>query len=262
MFMKIFKASLLIGAVLVGISSCKKAEEDNDTQSAVDNSICEGEFMALPPLINAIGIEEEGVSTKSGACPAVSLSAYKKFPLVMTLDYGSGCYDSVDNKYRKGKIFIQFNGPWDTTKSSVSISFDKYYVNNINFDGVITIAKNNFSLTTTVTEGKCKTSDWELSWSATRSLTWLEGFLTPKDKTDDVFAYQGNSSGTNREGKKYTTEITSTLVKRNSCKWIEKGTVKIIPEGKAERILDYGDGTCDNKANLTINGNTFKFDLN
>ena len=261
MIMKKLSIVLIIASIAFVFNSCKKAEEDNDTQSAVDNSICEGEFMSIPPLINSIGIDEEGLSTKGGGCPSKSLSQYKKFPTTLTIDYGTGCQDSIENKFRKGKIKALFSGPWDTTTASVTISFENYYVNNINFDGVIVISKKGMALTTTVTDAKCKTSDFEIKWSATRTISWIDGFKTLKDKTDDVFTYAGNSSGTNRDGKKYTSEIITTLVKRNSCQWIESGIVKIVPEGKAERSVNYGDGTCDDKATLTINGNTFNFSL-
>jgi hypothetical protein len=56
--------------------------------------------------------------------------------------------------------------------------------------------------------------------------------------------------------------VTVPVEKRASCTWITKGRIDLTPEGLATRTVDYGDGTCDDKATLTINGNTFQFQMN
>ncbi len=33
-----------VGAIALTLNSCKKEDPDTETQSAVDNSVCEGEF--------------------------------------------------------------------------------------------------------------------------------------------------------------------------------------------------------------------------
>jgi hypothetical protein len=38
--------------------------------------------------------------------------------------------------------------------------------------------------------------------------------------------------------------------------------MELTPEGKSKRIIDFGNGNCDNKATITIDGNKFQFDLN
>jgi hypothetical protein len=48
------------------------------------------------------------------------------------------------------------------------------------------------------------------------------------------------------------------LVKKGDCKWIVSGQFEIVPEGLSARSVDFGDGTCDNKAKVTINGNVFE----
>jgi len=53
----------------------------------------------------------------------------------------------------------------------------------------------------------------------------------------------------------YTVEITRPLIEYNNFKFFVQGTVTTTTQTKTA-VLDYGDGTLDNKATLTINGVT------
>jgi hypothetical protein len=46
--------------------------------------------------------------------------------------------------------------------------------------------------------------------------------------------------------------MTSALIVALNCRWIEKGTIEFKPGGKLTRMVDYGNGNCDNKATVTI----------
>ncbi|MBL7883620.1 MAG: hypothetical protein JNL69_06100, partial [Bacteroidia bacterium] len=59
---KIFSISIIaIGVTLFTLNSCKKDEPDTETQSAVDNNICETEFTKMMPRVNDFGINEQGI---------------------------------------------------------------------------------------------------------------------------------------------------------------------------------------------------------
>ena len=45
------------------------------------------------------------------------------------------------------------------------------------------------------------------------------------------------------------------------CRFITYGTVLIQAEGRPDAVLDFGDGTCDPEATITINGETYKIRL-
>ena len=51
------------------------------------------------------------------------------------------------------------------------------------------------------------------------------------------------------------------LRREMGCRWITKGQQTIKIDGKKDRTVDYGDGTCDNKAKLIIDGNEFEFSM-
>jgi hypothetical protein len=85
--------------------------------------------------------------------------------------------------------------------------------------------------------------------------------LGKTDEADDVISITGNSSGKNRLGRTFTTDITSGLIKRSDCKYITSGTLELTPEGLRTRTVDFGNGTCDDDATFTVNGQTISFKL-
>ena len=37
-----------------------------------------------------------------------------------------------------------------------------------------------------------------------------------------------------------------------NCRWISSGAIEVKPEGKLKRMVDYGAGSCDASATITI----------
>jgi hypothetical protein len=263
---------LLAGATTLVFFGCKKEESDTETQSAVDNSICEGEFMRIMPTVNSIAITESGVkrlgapsngNTTSATCPMITVTNPNQFPgATLTIDYGTGCVDSTDGKTRRGSISAVFSDSWDSVGCVITISLNNFYVNNIHYEGTVKLTRNSlYSFTTDVLNGKCTTTSWVIDWASTRTVSQTAGMSTT-NPSDDVFSISGNANGVNRNGLAYTVNITQDLIKAQNCAHISKGVLELTPSGKATRTVDFGDGTCDNQATLTINGNTFTFTMN
>jgi hypothetical protein len=47
--------------------------------------------------------------------------------------------------------------------------------------------------------------------------------------------------------------IQTPLLKAVDCQWIKQGSILITPSNKPVRLLDYGNGNCDNQATITVN---------
>ena len=131
--------SFIYGSLILSISvlsnSCKKAAVDTESQSAVDNSQCEAEYMTILPNVNGYAIKEQGIKKMdAGSCPAVTVTPADTitFPKTMVIDYGAGCADtSLDGKLRKGKIIAVFNKRWKYAGCTVNITFENYEVNSL-----------------------------------------------------------------------------------------------------------------------------------
>ena len=276
---RLVSVGLVLFIFAIVVNSCKKDRPDNDTQSSVDNSICEGEFSRIFPQTNHIAVNDSGVQ-KTGlpvpfnSCPDYwidSLDIANGFPITMWMFFGTdndgdslyetGCAGS-DGKTRQGIIKAVFSGPWHQAGSTVTMYLKNYYVNSLKFDGSVAVTNNGNSFTQTVSNGKCTNgTEWTILWSSTRTIAIQVGdTLNP---LDDISTVSGNASGTDRNSKEFSVEIDASnpLVKAASCPYIGKGIQTIKLAGKKDRIINYGDGTCDNKAKLTIDGNEFEFTL-
>lgn len=217
-----------------------------------------------------------------------------KWPRLMTI-----CYDTLfeeasgkktykpdgiqgdDQKTRKGTLRCLVYKPWNGDDAFMKIyknvvsnnpttipdlkGMDNYTVNGIKYEAdEIKIEKETYYVNNIkvdkkrlkVVGGKCSTALWNIQWSTERTVN-TENAGQP----DEVITVSGTASGVSRLGLGYTTTITSPLVKYTDCAYIGKGTIEITPSGKEPRIIDYGDGTCDNKATLTIKGVKFSFNL-
>lgn len=262
----LFLSVLAVSIVALTFNSCKKDKPDTETQSAVDNNICESEFTKVMPTVNGFGIKENGVRSIETVCPAITIdsSATNGWPRILTIDYGTGCTDSIDGKIRKGKVICKFYSRWNTIPSKVKVTLLNYYVNNVSYaaDSITISHDAATTFTNTIYKGKCTGSNWNLEWAATRTTSQTAGSNTPLDPYDDVFQITGNADGKNRNGLAYKINITSAIIKRSSCSWIESGKMDLTPDGMATRTVDFGTGVCDNQATLTINGNTFTFSMN
>ena len=261
--------ALLFTASVIYVG-CKKDDlADTDTTSSTDNSLCEGEFMRVMPTVNKIAIDEPGVhrvpfSAAVQSCPTVTVSTPNQFPLVMTIDYGmTGCTDSVDGKVRKGRMIVGMDRPWDSVGCVMTIMLDSFYVGAIHFEGTTTITRtdtNAFSMV--LNDGHCSkggATPWDIDWNTNKTVTWISG--SSSSSNTQIIEVRGSNSGTDRNGQAFTANITTPIIRDMSCSWITEGVVELTPTGKPTRTIDFGDGNCDNRGTIMIEGNTFEFTM-
>jgi hypothetical protein len=85
-------------------------------------------------------------------------------------------------------------------------------------------------------------------------------FLTKNLLIDDEYTITGNGSGINRKGNAYTLTIQNPLIVKMACKYITQGIIEFVNSKKTLEI-DYGNGSCDDDATITINGVTYNIKL-
>ena len=262
------------------INSCEKEQTDTDTQSSVDNSIAEGEFCRVFSQTHGIAVNNSGVQRNSvdipipaGGCPDYYVDSLDAtaFPVTLWLYFGTdtdgdGIYETGctgnDGKVRQGMIEAVFDKPWHLPGSGLTMTLHNYYVNGIKFEATISVSKTLTSYTQTVQNGKAsKGSEWSILWNSTRTLTADIG--VPSNPFDDVLTVTGTANGTDRNGKTFSVDIDANnpLISKMGCPYIVKGRQTVKIQGKTDRVIDYGDGTCDNIAKIIINGNEFEFKL-
>lgn len=217
---------------------------------------------------NAGGIGSEVLSGANGVdtirCFTVTytqLSAPARFPLKVVIDFGAGC-TGRDGRTRKGKIVIVYTGPLFIPGNSTTTSFEGYTVNNVTVEGTHKISNNSTpnikSFKVMVIGAKLSKENGNFTqWNSEKTISQTEGLGTPLFPLDDAFKLEGGANGAVKKGDKFfqwSTIITEPLVKKFTCRWIAKGVVVMQKSNAPVAELNYGTGSCDNKATLTING--------
>jgi hypothetical protein len=253
-------------AALITLSACKKDNDNNsDTDTTVtlasSGSASQSIYDDAFDVITTEG-ETSNVNGRVETCATVTLSPADTttFPKTMTIDFGSGC-TSANGITRKGKIIATLSGKIRKSGTTTSVSFSNYYVNNYHVEGTYSITTNSgngngINYTTAVSGGKITWPDgatW-YNYSGTHTLAQTSGIGTATF-TDDVYSWTGGFTTSSSAGKSLTVSITSPLIKSMSCKNIISG-VQAFTYNVISGTINYGDGTCDNQATLTVGNKT------
>jgi len=202
-----------------------------------------------------------------GETPVVTIdTAATGYPITITIDYGTGI-ETDHGKVISGTVKIVMNGDKNTDGSTREITFTKCAVDTIGINGTCiekfigdntTTRKitNNSDVTFTITGGAT------LVRKGTETSEWLSGVSTPQDRSDDKVIINGAITVDNTtDNVSYSRTITNGLIKLGDCRYIVSGTVEYKQAGTVIGTLDYGNGTCDNVATLTVGGTTTEVTL-
>jgi hypothetical protein len=203
----------------------------------------------------------EGVNSGNLSCAIYSLddTVPGEYPKTLSLDFGTGC-TSVDGVLRTGKLTYVFSGPLLFPGTTASVTFTNYTVNGYGIQGTYNIANTSsdstgISISTQVINGIITYPDaTNYHYSHNRTYTMIAGSSTVFDISDDVYSVTGNSSFSNSEGSSivWTIATASPLIKAVSCHYISKGIVNFVYNQSVNGSIDFGDGTCDNAATITV----------
>lgn len=273
------KYSYLAFALLFLFFACSEDEEDlpketqENTTTSEDYSLADNLFEGVGDVAdqaeknNEDYLEGGKVGSYLGACVTISFdTVITSSTNKITIDFGTDGCTGRDNRVRKGKVFVDYDGRYRDSGTVITTTFEDYFVDDhqilgervvinqgtnsdgnkhfdINIDGSIVKPNNGGTII----------------YKSNRTRTWVEGESTILNWLDDVYEITGTAEGTNSAGLDFTAEITSPFVVKLSCPWVVEGVFELSPDGLNVRTFDFGDGTCDAKANLTV-GN-FSIDL-
>lgn len=250
---------LAILAATVTFTSCQKENLDaKKPATATNTSISD---IADSEISNAIEVAE--LSFKNEGCATVTRDM-NSMPHVLTIDYGTtGCV-ARDGKRRQGQLVITFDqANFDVPGVNVVSTFNNYYLGGKQLIGTSTKHNDGYNsshhLTYTVTSHTQiiePNNGGSSNEDAQQVYEILAGTGTPTT-SDDIHSITGSSSGTDLSGNYYAESITSPIIKKRDpgCSlFFIQGIVVNQTAGQAVRTMDYGNGSCDNLATLTVNG--------
>lgn len=182
----------------------------------------------------------------------------------ITIDFGDENCLCNDGRERRGKILINHYGTYWNGPVEIDYAFDNYFVDDNQLIGTKNVLRtindegNRYS--EIIVEGAIILADdaGTITWNAERNREVIEGSDT-RTKIDDKIEVTGFSNGTLVDGTVITCEITTPLIRicEPGCfRYFVSGVRTIVKGEEPEITIDYGDGTCDNLADITKDGVT------
>ena len=188
-------------------------------------------------------------------CLTVTVSSENGIKFI-TLDFGLGC-ELNNGNIVSGMIHLSYGIPQNETRT-INYSFENFTFNDKGIEGGGTIfrERSNASgnpqstfhknIVITHPNGIIATID------GNRVREWIEG-VGSGTWEDNVFSVTGNWSTNFSNGHSRSALVTEALRRETICPFFVSGLVEVT-RNETIGVLNFGDGTCDNLAILTVNG--------
>ncbi len=182
----------------------------------------------------------------------------------ITIDFGDENCEGADGKLRRGKIIITRSGFYWTSVVTATYAFEDFFVDENQLVGTKTYTgafnEDGTYASSFVTNGQIILADeaGTITWNSERNRLITEGADT-WGFADNRVEVTGSSNGVSADGSSFSSEITEALVRiyAEGCfRFYVSGIVEIVKADGTEIQINYGDGTCDNLAEVTIDGVT------
>lgn len=190
---------------------------------------------------------------------------------IRTIDFGTTGCAVFNGAVLKGKLIVSGSLNYLAQNQTLSYSFDGFKYNDIAITGNKTVTRSIQATTLLQTPHPVATITLDLTATypngnvynrvGSRTREMVEGFTTPAIRIDNVFKVTGSWT-TNAPNGNRSVSISSPLKIVIACQYkLVEGTITLVKNNN-NAVINYGDGTCDNQATISINGgpaNAFTF---
>lgn len=254
--------SLFMAGLCTALFACNRQTVTDDTATITnDDSAAENAFYDMKVAGDAAGTQEtsklksfeKGLKDSCITVKVIDFDSISKKGKV-ELDFGSTNCTCKDGKQRRGKIEVEYKPANTLIGSEVVYTPNQYFVNDYGISGKKSVKiEAPYSWRIHVENGVVTKPDGKtITWSSDRVRKMVAGTSTLLDPTDDSYEVTGTSSGKNSAGNEYSFETETPLLFSYGCQYITSGKLKIKRSGKKDAVVDYGDGTCDDKGTVTV----------
>jgi len=250
-------------AFLISFLSCQKAQrdEDNAVNTCEDISLAQTIYADAYKQIRIAALNAEGISdadttlTSIYGCEEIKVDTVSNTRKII-IDYKYiGCEGLGAARY--GRILADFFGKFGEEGSAVDITFSNYFYEKYEVNGTIRVIFKERNSTDQevhtfyLQSGVIYDGSATITWTA--SQTWTINSTGKKE----VYSFTGNSNGINRKGNSFKSDITVANEMIENCLFVGKGKLEVEVKNLSLRRLDYGNGSCDRNADVTINGSVY-----
>ncbi|MBI1267133.1 MAG: hypothetical protein GC193_06860 [Cryomorphaceae bacterium] len=254
---KTIHIAIISSALILG---CKK-DQNTDDASAASNEVtfmvAEKSFSDDIEHITKSGFIDTNCAGEGflASCVTVTDSGEDEYPRTIILDYGDGCVGPGGNM-RSGTIHITLTNDMSEIGATRTVTFQDFAFNSKQLSGnrITTRVANTtdgepqFTRSVDMTITHINTIERHF----TENIVWTSGYDT-EACGDNVFTITGSGYIVRPSGAVVNRTISIPLVRDFICGYTVSGVVTIdAPNGV--RIIDFGNGTCDDEATVIFNG--------
>ncbi len=274
---------------------------NEETSTATDNNTAEHIVSDMTAIAAQSSDGTSGLASyrstsdyEGGAICGLSCATVTRSGQIITITFnGSAC---LDGKTRTGSIIINYSGSapgavhYRDPGFSCTVTTSNYVVNGFQVNVV------NKTITNTTPTGFnpavtnetwsiaadvniVRPSGGTINWNCNRTKTLLNtsdtsiyhgsgtGSMRPITWSKARVGLTGSANGTSANGNTFSASVVSQLIRDfGQCNIsgfvpLIQGTLDFTPAGHPTRVIDYGNGTCDLDATITVNGVTTHFTL-
>ena len=193
----------------------------------------------------------------------ISLNADSTDQDTLIINFGEENYLHLGH-LKRGEIISIYNKFIYNSNSQITTTFNNFYINNNLIQGKMYLENNGsnqngfpeFSLT--VDSMSIYTNNGSIDISNGNYIKQLvSGYNTQYQYLDNIYKLTGNAQGNSSNNNNFSLEISDSLNMNLSCFEsssciITEGTSRLIPDGYEERIINYGNNSCDCDINAVI----------
>lgn len=174
------------------------------------------------------------------------------FPKTITIDYGDGI-TLRNGRVISGIVTIVVSALPRTDGAMREFTYQNFKVDSIGiagykkvvFSGESGVSRkfdHEYDLNFTFAD------ETEVSCVGNKTKEWVEGLDTSYDRADDKIHITGQDVFVDSENNEFKKEIADYLLRLGTCKFIVSGVVVYSQNSEEFARVDFGDGTCDDKA--------------
>ena len=203
----------------------------------------------------------------------ISLNADSTDQDTLIINFGEENYLHLGH-LKRGEIISIYNKFIYNSNSQITTTFNNFYINNNLIQGKMYLENNGsnqngfpeFSLT--VDSMSMYTNNGSIDISNGNYIKQLvSGYNTQYQYLDNIYKLTGNAQGNSSNNNNFSLEISNSLNMNLSCFEsssciITEGTSRLIPDGYEERIINYGNNSCDCDINAIIGEDTHPIIIN
>ncbi len=274
-----FKTHKIVSATLIAavffLNSCKKEETlVNDSTDNLAAAVVESQMAMNTTMFKMQSLLPKLIAQKTGSfknegligemdCATITIDSSSS-PFIAYFDFGlTGCRGS-DGIFYSGNVTAQFiNENMDQPGDWFSFNFRNFRQDTVVMNGDMRFTYNGINgngneTTTLYFNVRSNTSSNAIPINGEntfQSETFLRDSTT---SSDDQVRITGGGTVITNGGSTYTQTVTTPLllVDQSCSEFFVAGTLLLTAPGIRSRTIDYGTGTCDNKATITSGGTT------